>query len=291
MIKSWLKSIFEYFNISANDDKIIGYIGMVIEIIIILIMTKVLLKILSSLIHKFFERQKISKFGFNERKADTLSALLKNILRYVLYFVALMWIFETIGFKLKTVLAFTSIAGVAVGFGAQSLVKDVITGFFILFEDQFAVGDYVTIEGMSGTVEVLGLRITKIRDFSGDLHIIPNGSISKVTNKSRGEMSAVVEVVIDYEEDVDNVIDIIKGVSENMKNDFEDILSGPDVLGITKMGPEGIVIKIVAKTVAMKQGTIEMEFRRRIKHEFHIKGIKVPSLSRIILKNQLEVRK
>jgi small conductance mechanosensitive channel len=188
-----------------------------------------------------------------------------------------MWIFEAVGFDVTTVIAVTSIAGVAIGFGAQNLVKDIITGFFILFEDQFAVGDYIVIEGMSGIVEVLGLRITKIRDFSGDVHIIPNGSITKVTNKSRGNMRALVEFQIAYEEDIDNAIKVINRVNDQIKKDFKQIVDGPEVIGVTDLGDFGVTIRVIAKTKPMEQWGVEVELRKRIKNALSNAGISIPA--------------
>jgi small conductance mechanosensitive channel len=199
-----------------------------------------------------------------------------------------MWIFEAVGFDITTVIAVTSIAGVAIGFGAQNLVKDIITGFFILFEDQFAVGDYITIEGMSGIVEVLGLRITKIRDFSGDLHIIPNGSITKVTNKSRGNMRALVEFQIAYEEDIDNAIKVINRVNKEMKKDFKQIVEGPEVMGVTALGDFGVTIRVFAKTLPMEQWGVEVELRKKIKNALDMEGIEIPYPKRVLVEDRKE---
>lgn len=278
------KGFLNVFNANFENGKVMHYVRIGVTIVAILIITKILIRVISSIIEKFFTKQKESRFGLSERKADTLSELLKSILRYVLYFIAIVAIAEQLMPNgIKTVLAVTSVAGVAVGFGAQSLVKDVITGFFILFEDQFAVGDYVQIDGMSGVVETLGLRITKLRDFSGDLHIIPNGSITKVTNKSRGNMRALVDVDIAYEEDINHAINAIQSVSEEIKKDFEDIVEGPDVVGVTKLGESGITIRVVAKTTPMKQWSVEMELRKRIKYALDKEGIEIPYPRRVIV--------
>lgn len=273
--------IVKYFGEVITYKELIKYAGLLIKAVLILIITKIFVKILSSIIEKFFERQKNSRFGINNRRADTLSELLKSIIRYVMYFIAIVWILDVLGFEIKTVLAVTSVAGVAIGFGAQNLVKDVITGFFILFEDQFAVGDFVTIDGMSGIVEALGLRITKIRDFSGDLHIIPNGNITNVTNKSRGKMRALVDIDIAYEEDTDKVIAIINKVLEDIKKEKKNITEGPSVLGITKFGEAGTTIRVVAKTNPMEQWDVEMEIRRRVKSALEDKGIHIQYPTRI----------
>lgn len=278
------KGVLSVFNVDINNEQIMKYVRIVAIITAILIITKILIRVISSLIERFFEKQKESRFGISDRKADTLSGLLKSILRYALYFIAIVAIAEQLMPNgIKTVLAVTSVAGVAIGFGAQSLVKDVISGFFILFEDQFAVGDYVQIDGMSGIVETLGLRITKIRDFSGDLHILPNGTITKVTNKSRGNMRALVDVDIAYEEDIDHAIGVIQRVSEEIKKEMEEIVEGPEVLGVTKLGESGITIRVVSKTTPMKQWGVEMELRKRIKYALDNEGIEIPYPRRVIV--------
>lgn len=280
--------LLDLFKIDAKYGYIFKYAYIILKVIIILILTKITIKLGSAIIERFFKKQKTSRFGLNERKADTLSGLLKSILRYVIYFIAAMWIFESLGFDITTVIAVTSVAGVAIGFGAQNLVKDIISGFFILFEDQFAVGDYVTIDGMAGIVETLGLRITKIRDFSGDLHIIPNGSITKVTNKSRGNMRALVEFQIAYEEDIDNAINVIKNVNKEMKKEFKQIVEGPEVIGVTSLGDYGVTIRVIAKTLPMEQWNVEVELRKRIKNALDMSGIEIPYPKRVLVQNGKE---
>jgi small conductance mechanosensitive channel len=281
--------LFKLFNISIKNHSVSKYLGIVLNIILILILIKIIIRISFILIERFFKNQSKLRFGMNEKKAKTLSELLKSILRYVLYFIAIISILEIIWPNVKTTLALTGVFGVAVGFGSQSLVKDVIAGFFILFEDQFGVGDYVVIEGLSGNVETLGLRVTKIRDFSGDLHIIPNGSISKVTNKTRGNMRALVDVNIAYEEDIDNVTSIIAEVISAIKEEFSEIIEGPEILGVTNFSESGVTVRIVAKTLPMMQWKIEFELRKRIKSALDINNIKMGYPKRIILDNRGEV--
>ncbi len=255
-----------------------------IKIIIIFVLTKILIRVLSVVIDNFFEKQKKLKYGMSEKKADTLQELLKNTLRYLLYFISLLLMLEQTELGTKTLIAITGAIGVAVGFGAQGFIKDVISGFLIIFEDQFAVGDYISIDGMSGTVETIGLRITKIRDFSGDLYIIPNGSIQKVTNKSRGNMRALVDVDVAYTENTDKVMEVLNKTCDIMKRDFkEDIVEGPSVLGITKLGESGFTVRIFAMTKSMKQGNIENELRKRIKCNFDKEGIQMAYPTRIII--------
>lgn len=260
------------------------YVLVVIRIIIIFVLTKILIRVLSVIIDNFFEKQKKLKYGISEKKADTLRGLLKNTLRYLLYFISLLLMLEQTELGTKTLIAVTGAIGVAIGFGAQGFIKDVISGFLILFEDQFAVGDYISIDGMSGTVETIGLRITKIRDFSGELYIIPNGSIQKVTNKSRGNMRALVDVDVAYTEDTDKVMEVLNKTCDIMKRDFkEEIVEGPSVLGITKLGESGFTVRIFAMTKSMKQWNIENELRKRIKCNFDKEGIQIAYPTRIII--------
>lgn len=282
-ILKWLLCILDIKIAKNSIQSLINVLDAVFSILVILVIAKIILKIFNSLIEKFFKGQKKSKFSINEKKADTLSELLKSIMKYVLYFIIVVfWIFPTIGFDRTTVISFTGVAGVALGFGAQSLVKDVISGFFILFEDQFSVGDYIEVDGVSGFVEAIGLRVTKLRDFTGDIHIVPNGSITRVTNKSRGNMRALVDTAIANEEDIDKAIGIIKKVCEDMKKDFKEIVEGPEVLGVTDISEAGVVIRVIAKTLPMKQWNIEMELRKRIMNALAIKKIKMPYPKKII---------
>ncbi|MCL5045628.1 MAG: mechanosensitive ion channel family protein [Actinobacteria bacterium] len=216
---------------------------------------------------------------FEERRVKTLTVLSKSVLRYtvdVLAALVLLQIFagpEVIG----PLLASAGIAGVAIGFGAKNLVQDVITGFFIIFEDQFAVGDYVTTAGVSGTVEEMGLRVTKLRDFGGEVHIVPNGKIDKVTNHSRGKMRALVDVRIAYVERLDRVIPVLEEVAREVAAAMPDVVrEGPEVQGVVEFGTGDMTLRVVAQTVPMTQWRVERELRRRIKEAFDREGIEMP---------------
>lgn len=267
----------------TDTDKLIGYGTTALKAVLIIIGVRLAVHFGSVIIDKFFQGQKQSRFGFNERKADTLSELLKSVLRYTLYIIGIISVLETVGFRTSTLLVGAGLGGVAIGFGAQSLVKDVITGFFILFEDQFAVGEYVTIDGMSGIVEAVGLRITKIKAFSGDLHIIPNGQIGRVTNHSRDNARALVDVEIGYEVNVNKALESLNRISENLKRENPDIVDGPTVLGVSELGDHGVTIRVVAKTKPMKHWGVEMELRKRIKDSFEKEEINIPYPTRVII--------
>lgn len=213
----------------------------------------------------------------DERRAKTLSGLLQSILRYSVDFLAVLAVFQAFDIPTASFLAGAGIVGLALGFGAQNLVRDMITGFFLIYEDQFAVGDYVTIGGLSGVVEEMGLRVTKLRDFSGDLHIIPNGSIDRTTNHSRGAVRALVNVGIAYEEDLDRALAILADVCSRVAVAHADILvEGPDVLGVADLGPNEVRVQIVAMTKPLQQGIIERDLRKSVKEALAGAGIEVP---------------
>jgi len=180
-------------------------------------------------------------------------------------------------------LATAGIGGLAIGIGAQSLVKDVVTGFFILFEGQFAVGDLVAIGDITGTVEEIGLRVTHIRGFKGDLNIIPNGTIDKVTNFSRGNSLAIVDISIDYEADVDKALKVLEKVSMDFSRDNPDIIEPPQVLGIMNLGEYDVNIRVIARTAGLKHWGVERELRKRIKHAFAKEGIEMPYPRRVVI--------
>lgn len=211
-----------------------------------------------------------------EKRAATLRALLKSVLRYAVYFVIAIAILDEFNVSTASILAGAGVAGLAVGFGAQSLVKDVISGFFIIFENQFAVGEHVKINGAEGMVEELGLRVTKIKAWGGELHIIPNGQITEVVNFSRGNMRAAVEVAIAYEEDIGRALTVIKEVSRQLAQECDDIVEGPTVQGVTGLGDSRVTIGVVAFTTPLSQWDVERELRRRIKEAFDREGIQAP---------------
>ncbi len=266
----------------TDPEKMGIIISSAIKIILILIGSKIAIKFSMILIDKFFHNRNTFKITLDENKVSTLKGILKSITRYTIYFIAFMPILETIGIDIKALITAAGIGGLAIGFGAQNLVRDIITGFFILFEDQFTVGDYVDISGKGGIVEEMALRVTKVRDFSGDLHIIPNGTIDKVTNRCRGNMRALVNMSIAYEQNIDGALQALKLASEDLAKESEDIVEGPIVLGVTDFGASDIVITIIAKVKPMSQWSVERLMRQRFKETFDRDGIEIPYPKRVI---------
>lgn len=222
------------------------------------------------------------KHLLDERKANTLFSLIRSIAFYVIGFTVIVHILKRLfNFDTGTLLASASVLGVALGFGSQSLVKDIIGGFFILFENQFSVGEYVKVGLFSGTVEEMGIRATRLRDWGGELHIIPNGSITAVTNFSRGKMRALVDIQIP-DEDLVRAIEVMHAVCEEVGTEYgEKIIEAPKVQGVVKFGDNNAVVRVVAFTQPNEQWSLERELRLRIHRAFLKEGIRTPQLLNI----------
>lgn len=251
--------------------------NMILRIVIILVAINLIIKIGNKIINKFVDKQVKSKLSFSldPQKAITIGEVLKSVLKYTVYLVGVALMFYDVFAKIPVALA--SAGGFAIGLGAQSLVKDLINGFFLLFEDQYGVGDHVTISNFSGIVESMGIRTTVLRDFTGDLHLIPNGSILEVTNHSRGDIRFIVDVDIAYEENIDQATNLIKSVNEAFEKKHKDKLRGHiEVLGVISLNPSGITIRVVGRAKPLSQWEMERELRKEIKEALTRAGIEIP---------------
>lgn len=283
-----MQEVFQFLqDVFIKENKELNILGKLVKIAIIFLLARLGIRIVNAIINRSMERRRKLKFGIDDKKANTLAAILKNVNKYVFYFIALVPSLELFGIKATSILATAGIGGLAIGFGAQGLVKDVLTGFFILFEDQFSVGDYVKIDEYEGIVEEMGLRVTKIRGFSGELYIIPNNKIEVVTNRVRGSMRALVEVSISYEEDIDRALKVLEDVSLEIKNTEKAILEGPTVLGVSKLGEYDIVLMVVAKTEPMEQWRIERTIRKKIIEAFRKENIDIPYPKKIVMNEKV----
>lgn len=265
------------------DQRTIEVINVVIErffkIIVIAVLMYITIKLGNKLIKNFVDKQVKSKLRFtlDNQKAITIGEVLKSVLKYLVYFFGITMMFSDIFSKIPVAVA--SVGGVAIGFGAQSLVKDLINGLFILFEDQYGVGDHITVGQFTGIVESIGIRTTIIRDFTGDLHLIPNGSVLEVTNHSRGDIRFVVDVKIAYEENVDRAIELIKDTNKNFQEKHsEDLRGNIEVLGINSLTASGVTIRVVGRAKPLSQWTMERELRKEIREVLDREGIEVPYL-------------
>ena len=214
-----------------------------------------------------------------QKRSGTLSGVMHWVLRVVILAVAAFMLLAELGVDLAPVLATAGVVGLAVGFGAQNLVQDVISGFFILLEDQIRVGDVVQIAGKGGLVEKVNLRMVILRDLSGSVHFIRNGKIDVVSNLTKEYSFYVFDVGVAYREDVDEVIRVLKEIDEEMRADpaFKgDILAALEVMGLDSFGESAIIIKARTKTKPIQQWRIGREFNRRIKKKFDELNIEIP---------------
>lgn len=248
--------------------------------IIQLIIASIVIKILIAILKKTLK----VNIKISERKRETLEVVLASVIRYIVYFVVGCSILTNFGVNIASLITVAGVGSVAIGFGSQSLVQDVITGMFILFEDQFGVGDIITIDTLTGTVESIGLRTTMIRSVDGDLHIIPNGSIKIITNMSKDFNRAKVDIGVAYEENIDNVILVLKDEMQNIyKNSLISGLNDvPDVLGVVDFDESQVIIRILSDTKIGENWKVERELRRFIKKRFDYENINIPYPRRVV---------
>ncbi|MBS4175203.1 mechanosensitive ion channel family protein [Bacillus sp. FJAT-49736] len=242
----------------------------------VFVVASIVIKVGKAAIRNIFKVRSKSLLRISERRENTLLKLLENILTYVVYFVALITILSLLSIDVKGLLAGAGIVGLAVGFGAQSLVRDVISGFFIIFEDQFSVGDYVGIGNYIGTVEEIGLRITKIKSWTGELHIFPNGRITEVTNYSIHNSIAVVDINIPYDGNIVKAEKVIEELLPRVSNKYEEIVNHPELLGVQQLGTSDVTLRVIAETKPMSHWHIARCLRKEIKMVLDDNGIKAP---------------
>jgi len=218
----------------------------------------------------------------DDRRAKSIATLVRSTLRYLIYFVAILAMLSILGISDATaLLASAGIGSIAIGFGAQNLVKDVISGLFMVFENQYAVGDYVKLatEGgdVEGTVDAIAMRVTYIRNFLGQQYVVPNGSINLVVNCTRGDWLAVVDVPVAYEEDTRRACDIaLEAAKQCAKAMPEHALEEPRVSGIIAFNDSTLTIRVVCRAAATKQWELERRMRMAIKEAFDRSGIRIP---------------
>ncbi|MFG6119148.1 mechanosensitive ion channel family protein [Thalassobacillus sp. B23F22_16] len=211
-----------------------------------------------------------------EPRTKTLERLSINLFSYIMMFVFVVMLLEMVGIPIGPLLAGAGIVGLAIGFGAQGLVSDIVTGFFILIERQVDVDDYVTAAGYDGVVEEVGLRTTKLRGFDGTLHYIPNREISGVSNHSRGNMRAMIDIGIAYDENIEEAVAVLQRVCDDFAANDERIKEGPDVLGVQTLGSSDVVLRILGKTTNMEQWGVERDLRKAMKEALDAAGIEIP---------------
>jgi moderate conductance mechanosensitive channel len=222
------------------------------------------------------------------QRSNTLSHILLSLGKVVILFMAGMIVLSKLGVNVAPILASAGIVGLAVGFGAQSLVKDIISGFFILVEDQYGVGDVIELGAQSGTVEKMNLRITQIRNQHGHLITTPNGEIKTVINHSKEWAQAVLEVGVSYQHDPDKVIEVLREIGEEVQAEMPDKIMEPvEVLGMEAFKESEVTFKLTIKTAPLAQWAVARAFRRKIWYRFKAEGIEIPFPQRMLWVNSL----
>lgn len=215
----------------------------------------------------------------DHKRINTLVGLLTTGLRIAVFTVAILMILQTLGVQIGPLLASAGILGLAVGFGAQNLVQDVISGFFILLEDQVRTGDVATINGTGGVVERINFRTIILRDLSGTVHYFRNGSINNLSNLTKVWSAALFDIGVAYKEDVDRVIAVMKEVFTKLRSQEEMghfIIEDIEIFGLDEFADSSVIIKSRIKTLPGKQWSVKREYKRLLKIAFDEKGIEIP---------------
>ena len=278
VVQSWRLDALEFLHTKAP------------RIVVILIIAFVLIRIMKAISNRLakFSRQQTLPSGVRSQQLRTLSGIIYSVSLFVVIFFTFVQVLQQLDVNIAPILASAGVVGLAIGFGAQTLVKDVINGFFILLENQYDVGDVVRLAAVSGTVESMTLRRTTLRDSDGTLHIVPNSEIKIVSNLTRDWAQIVLHVSVDYKEDSDRVISLLKEVGTELHNDpeFHDlIVSDPEVPGIDRVSPGEVDYLMLMKTKPGSQYPVSRELRRRIKACFEKNGVEPAGPGRLYVVN------
>ncbi|GAA0446203.1 small-conductance mechanosensitive channel protein MscT [Lentibacillus halophilus] len=261
----------EFFGISFDLSAIIG---MLLRIALLIILFIIFVPFGKKIVEK-----SIQKAGANQKlsptRVKTLQKLLVNLFSYAAVFSFIVMLFAALGIPIGPLLAGAGIVGLAIGFGAQGLVSDIVTGFFILLEHQLEIDDYATAGGYDGIIEEIGLRTTKIRSFDGTLNYVPNRLITGVANHSRGNMRALVDMRISYQDNMDEAIAVLEKVCAEFQED-ERFKDGPNAVGVQSLGASEVVLRVVGQTENGLQWECERALRKRMKEAFDDDGITIP---------------
>jgi len=219
------------------------------------------------------------------QRARTMGTVLRSVSTGVVASVVVLMVLAEVGLNIGPLLASAGILGVALGFGAQSLVKDFLSGLFMIVEDQYGVGDVVDLGEATGTIEAVGLRVTRLRSVDGTVWYVPNGQIQRVGNQSQGWARAVLDIAVGYGEDVTRVQGLLAQVGHDLRADPDWaplVMEEPEVWGVEALAADSVVVRLVVKTVPLEQWRVARELRRRIKAVFDAEGVEIPFPQRTV---------
>ena len=270
------KMIENIKNALLNEQLWIDSGVVILKVFFIMFLAGIVVKVGKVVIRKVFEVRMKAPLRYTERRQNTLLKLLQNGLAYVVYFAAILAVLSALTINVTGLLAGAGVLGLAIGFGAQNLVRDVITGFFIIFEDQFSVGDYVRIGAAEGSVEEIGLRTTKLKGLNGEIHIFPNGTIVEVVNYSLNNSIAIVDVSVAYEVDIPKAEELIRVFLSSLPEKYEQLVKLPELLGVQNLAASEVVMRITAETKPMQHFAMGRIIRRDLKIFMDEHGIEIP---------------
>lgn len=290
----------EGFGVFGSPDFWAAFGASVARVVVLLIAAAIVAKIIGKAVMLIAEQLKrgadekpeLAQMEM-EKRISTFSRVIRLTLKTALWSIAGIMALRELGFDVMPLLAGAGVAGLAIGFGAQNLVRDVITGLFMLFEDQASVGDIVEVNGKNGTVEEVNLRTIVLRDFEGTTHTIPNGTIQLLSNRTQSFSYYVFELRVAYKEDTDRVTELMREVSAEMEEDDEFgplMLDALEIFGVDKLADSAVVIKARVKTKPISQWKVGREFNRRFKKRFDAEGVEIPFPHRKVVWESAELR-
>ena len=257
------------------SEKGLGFVTNIINIAFIVLLAILITKGVRRLMQRLQNSHRITGDPVKQKRAETAETLMASIIKYVTYFIA-----AELGFgaSVRSLLAAAGIGGIVIGIGAQSLISDIVNGFFFLFEDQFSVGDMIDAGGITGTVESIGLRTTTVRAFTGEVSVIPNGSIRTLTNYSRTNSLAIVDIPVALSADADAAMALMRQEAERYCAEIADkVCQSPEIYGINDVGPFAKTLRLVVSVKPLEHWAVQRELRKRILESFVREGIKLPA--------------
>lgn len=265
-----------------SKEAMIGYGVILAKILIVIVLTVIIKQIANHMIEKVFRNRitlslsRSDAVALEEKRLATLSKLAKSIVSYILYFIAIISCLDMVGFSITTIVAGAGVLSLAVAFGAQNIVQDLMSGIFIVLENQYAVGEIVLIDGVQGVVKEIGMKTTKLETLDGHLMVIANGNIGKIINYSRAAQRDFVDVGIAYEENLDHAIEIMQKACDQVAEVFkEDLDEAPNVVGAIELGDSAVTVRATFTAWNWKQLPIERALRKELKNALDEAGIEI----------------
>lgn len=259
-----------------------AYGPVIVQIIGIIFLSRVFVVIADLVIEKFFVKTERTS-ELDRQRQLTLMPIIKSFFKYAIYFIAFILVIRALGINPAAILAGAGIMGIVIGLGAQPLINDVVSGFFILFENIYLVDDYIETETARGRVEGIDIRTTRVRDPNGQLHIIRNGQLNKVINYSKAYTHAVVEVGVAYDSNLDHVYEVLKKAGEELKEKDASVLDATQVKGLENFGESELLIRTTTRVKPGKHLEVSRRYRKMIKEAFDREGIEIPFARRVVI--------